>query len=238
MQDDIMNPWMVDNINAFLSYCCPECEEKCKSKENFVNHAKVKHEKFQEAVTKKKSLAASINISKETVHELNSVIKELQDILLKSKAEFNDNLDCQEDLKSDSIETIEAPEDFLLESETNIHEDQERIKSTTIKSENFNNQSTNVSEATLIEESPQNQCEICDFSFQSKSHLEYHIQLDHLENSQMTLAQAESDHDYSKWYSRLADKRWLCRKCSKLCQGFHMFEEHFHKKHEGHRVEI
>ena len=83
MQDEIMNPWMVDDLDDFLHYCCPECEEKCKSKETFVNHAKNKHEKFQEAISKKKSLADSISIHEKSGHELNSVIEELQDILLK-----------------------------------------------------------------------------------------------------------------------------------------------------------
>ena len=235
MQDETMNPWMVNNINDFLHYCCPECEEKCNSKETFVNHAKDKHEKFQAALTRKKSLADSIDIPEENGHELNSVIKELQDILLNYNGESNANIDTEKFLKNDSTEYSKAQGDFVFESEAKHHETDS--KSEHSEGKNSTDQSENVSEANL-EETPSNKCEICDFSFQSESHLEYHIQLDHLENSQMTLAQAETDHDYSKWYSRLADKRWMCRKCSKLCQGFNMFEDHFHKMHEGIAEEV
>ena len=43
--DDEFNPWSVDNLEHFLYYCCPECEEKCQVTENFVAHAITNHPK-------------------------------------------------------------------------------------------------------------------------------------------------------------------------------------------------
>jgi hypothetical protein len=33
------NPWMVSSIFDFYYFCCPECDEKSKSKQDFVKHA-------------------------------------------------------------------------------------------------------------------------------------------------------------------------------------------------------
>ena len=31
MEEDINNPWSVENIEVFHLYCCPECEQKYSS---------------------------------------------------------------------------------------------------------------------------------------------------------------------------------------------------------------
>ena len=33
------NPWMVSSIFDFRFFCCPECHEKSKTKQEFVKHA-------------------------------------------------------------------------------------------------------------------------------------------------------------------------------------------------------
>ena len=43
---DVMNnPWNVSSLEAFLHYNCPECEDKYSTKEQFVCHAMMVHEK-------------------------------------------------------------------------------------------------------------------------------------------------------------------------------------------------
>ena len=32
------NPWIIKNLEEFLYYCCPECDNKNQSKNNFINH--------------------------------------------------------------------------------------------------------------------------------------------------------------------------------------------------------
>jgi hypothetical protein len=37
------NPWMVEELEEFLYYCCPECDEKCRAKGPFLQHALCNH---------------------------------------------------------------------------------------------------------------------------------------------------------------------------------------------------
>ena len=37
------NPWLVGNINDFLYFCCPECNEKNRDRELFLKHAFDEH---------------------------------------------------------------------------------------------------------------------------------------------------------------------------------------------------
>ena len=44
------NPWFVSNLDEFLQYCCPECDDKYQSKETFVLHAFEKHAKAKDCL--------------------------------------------------------------------------------------------------------------------------------------------------------------------------------------------
>ena len=37
------NPWTVEDLDSYLFYCCPECDQKYKSKPSFINHAYSSH---------------------------------------------------------------------------------------------------------------------------------------------------------------------------------------------------
>ena len=32
------NPWSIE-LDEYLYYCCPQCDEKCKTKPQFIDHA-------------------------------------------------------------------------------------------------------------------------------------------------------------------------------------------------------
>ena len=48
------NPWDVQDLEEFLYFCCPECEEKNSSKELFVKHALDEHPKAKDKIEKLK----------------------------------------------------------------------------------------------------------------------------------------------------------------------------------------
>ena len=54
MEEDINNPWSVENIEVFHLYCCPECEQKYSS--NKIRKTQNKHlnihslSKFEQSV--------------------------------------------------------------------------------------------------------------------------------------------------------------------------------------------
>ena len=37
--DENFNPWIVNNLEEFLFFCCPECDTQSPSKALFINHA-------------------------------------------------------------------------------------------------------------------------------------------------------------------------------------------------------
>ena len=47
-EDDEINPWDVFNLEEFLYFCCPECDEKNQSKDMFIKHALNHHPKSKE----------------------------------------------------------------------------------------------------------------------------------------------------------------------------------------------
>ena len=47
------NPWVVNNLEEFLYYCCPECDEvKIQCRETFLKHALNQHPKAKEGLFK------------------------------------------------------------------------------------------------------------------------------------------------------------------------------------------
>ena len=53
---DENNPWLVNNLDDFLYYCCPECGLKDKSKEIFLQHALEAHPNAKKSLSKKTKL--------------------------------------------------------------------------------------------------------------------------------------------------------------------------------------
>ena len=49
------NPWMVEELEEFLYYCCPECDEKCRAKGPFLQHALCNHPNVRNVNTLVKS---------------------------------------------------------------------------------------------------------------------------------------------------------------------------------------
>ena len=43
VKDENSNPWSASSIYDFYYFCCPECDDKSKSKQEFVDHASSYH---------------------------------------------------------------------------------------------------------------------------------------------------------------------------------------------------
>ena len=43
IKEKIVNPWEVSSIFDFHYFCCPECDEKARYKQDFVNHVCTYH---------------------------------------------------------------------------------------------------------------------------------------------------------------------------------------------------
>ena len=97
--DTIKSPWDVDNLQEFMYYCCPECQEKTKSKDNFLQHALCQHPQSQNYLQK-----FTVNI---TFVENVMYFTELANTST-SNVEINDDLEDTEDT---------FPENYLLEQQ-------------------------------------------------------------------------------------------------------------------------
>ena len=43
VEDTLLNPWSVDNVTAFLKFCCPECDYQIPDIQMFSDHAAENH---------------------------------------------------------------------------------------------------------------------------------------------------------------------------------------------------
>ena len=50
MKNDVENPWSVNNLEEFLYFCCPECDERNQFKDQFLQHALNQHPKAKECL--------------------------------------------------------------------------------------------------------------------------------------------------------------------------------------------
>ena len=57
------NPWLVTHLEEFLYYCCPECNNRNQSKDQFLEHALIEHPHAQEYLTPFQ------NIKEEPIHQ-------------------------------------------------------------------------------------------------------------------------------------------------------------------------
>ena len=46
----LVNPWLVSCLEDFLYYCCPECDNKCHSRQMFITHAWQNHSQAKEVL--------------------------------------------------------------------------------------------------------------------------------------------------------------------------------------------
>ena len=66
------SPWSVDNLEEFIFYCCPECEEKNCDRELFLQHAFDNHPHSQEYLQ-------HFQVKEEALDENDYIVKEEED---------------------------------------------------------------------------------------------------------------------------------------------------------------
>ena len=90
------NPWLVENIEAFSFYCCPQCDFKSKDGDHFERHALESHNKAKHFFIMSKNKKSENNVKSECME-------------VETESKFQD-------------ETEEGSEDFFA-SETRVKEE-------------------------------------------------------------------------------------------------------------------
>ena len=214
MENSNENPWYVNNIDEFLKYCCPECDENYKSKEPFVLHALEKHTNAKEALELRLD-NDNVEIVCKNQNELNEIVlqnnviinnenKVKQDTVVKKEPKIYSCQFCDRTLLnySNLQEHIKLKHGDFLEFECEIcviiFKDESRFKQhMSIVHENVksNKSNTNMIEmngetkeqilTTLHEKSKINVCEVCDKSFKNIHDLQSHISEKHKDHSNL-----------------------------------------------------
>ena len=124
--DRMANPWSCQSLYDYLYFCCPECQQKCQIKQDFVNHAINDHpvslnffKKIEDSSIKDVNLPSNEEESEE-------VKQSVLDFEIKNDGElgddnianiFFDEVENDDDIKE---EELEAEDD---EIEVTIEED-------------------------------------------------------------------------------------------------------------------
>ena len=112
------NPWNVSNIETFHFYCCPECDMKCNTKDQFIDHAMEWHPKAREilhfkmiCVDNEPSVQCK---SDEEFKEVKSVFPKEEPLSdSEMKENFSDESECMEVHQCDLCDTFYASKEEL-----------------------------------------------------------------------------------------------------------------------------
>ena len=89
--EELKNPWIVENLEEFLYYCCPECDVKSKDTQSFIEHALINHAQAQHLVVVKleDETEEPLNIDGTVVHLIDATEPEpeTEDLLEPPKLE-------------------------------------------------------------------------------------------------------------------------------------------------------
>ena len=99
MEEESINPWAVGNLEEFLYFCCPECNERSQSEDSFLKHAFENH-------PKSKSCLLIFTSQSSEVFETDSLDKEMP---IKNEM-ISDEEEVQDNDETGKIETEVKPE--------------------------------------------------------------------------------------------------------------------------------
>ena len=181
------NPWLVNELEDFLYFCCPECEERHQSKEIFLEHAfnqhpkakdylrhfKIKEEQIDDLKTEDYFTNENINSSDlkypEFLNLKYEIIEEGNDHNSKISSNENDILSIQSTkITVEGENEIDKKEPKNNDKNVKKRKTKKRKKKTVKLEENF--------------DEPIN-CEICDKIYANKYSLKRHINSDHSEKN-------------------------------------------------------
>ena len=228
-----LNPWLVSNVEEFLYFCCPECEEKEKSKELFLKHALHEHPNAKDFLMNNSNInPVKVEVFKdENVNQDESTVSDVQNedcFLIKNEMIENEdedeimnlNQNYDESLKkllnplknqisvfraSDSITEERKPSKYKVDHklERNIKIDK-KIKDKIFKASIPNNGQF---------ENEKN-CELCNMNFLTPDHFRRHIKAKHM----FTVHEGQ--------------KSFSCNFCQKVFTAKRNLEHHIKHVHE------
>ena len=240
------NPWCVENLEEFLYFCCPECDERNQSKESFIEHAFEQHPNSKECLVSFQFKEEFENLNQR--QDLNS--KEIPVEIYNVKQELieDENL---EDLENGYQMFQTEPENinnFLkCEISENISNDNSHgVHVKTLHKGNTNeslfaneNEQKETTKNNIHREETKNEtCDLCGKTLKSSNHLKRHIKRVHNENSEKFTCEIcyqnfPNSHGYRRHMTSVHDIQPKCKQCNKTFKTFSSMDIHVKVIHEG-----
>ena len=214
--EDQNNPWYVKNLEEFMYYCCPECDEKKQSRDLFLKHALGQHpnskECLQEFAIKEEDFSEdNVYISETTDHSKNNSItdnaKDYLHCYIKEEDEVDEN-NYDSNTENDDLNTSEKHFKHFGNDK-----DEKDIICDSGKKDAFTD-GIKVETEKVTDKVKDKNCDQCGKSFQYPNHLEIHIKTVH-----------EGKRDYK------------CETCGKAYGRSSVLNRHIKIAHLGQKVE-
>ena len=172
MDDYEKNPWLVTTLDAFLYFCCPECETRKDSKTSFLEHALVEHPKAKSLPESIKALHYGTLKQPSIKSEINDLFEIKQEVLESNQKPYIANASFADDFpevdvsidEDDSGESIDDVDD----GNVNDNEDWD-----------CNGQNTKNDLRTKQDDNETYSCNLCSKVFDNFSRFAIHARIGH-----------------------------------------------------------
>ena len=227
-----MIPWGAENLDEFLFYCCPECDDKFKESQNFLDHAMHSHDNSNqdmETMPMENSFAMTTTpfvVSSETPLRVPGLIPETV-----KQEEFVSNDDSVDPLscEMDEVKQELQPEE-TVSGEVTCNLCNKKFKNKNLLGKHFKLAHPNKVETFA--------CEHCGGEYMSKHVLQKHIKKVHMNNSTKcdmcdfvgkNLPEINS-HKHTHRFKKLSDGSFQCYECHKIFTEAKQISQHIHLK--------
>ena len=233
------NPWNVLSLEAFHFYNCPECDDKYATREQFVGHAMIVHEKAQATlptILKNNLVISNVHsIQDKETEGCNDTEFELESSICIEKVEpmIDTELDGNDVQHESDIERVENHHDS--NNETLMIEISQQEK--TFTEEHLENCKRTVKGAFKVKRKKIYKCKECEKYFCNKQHLTQHVQRAH-EGAPFKCVQCPKTYT-SKGGLQVHIKivheglTFKCDQCSKICNSSTGLRTHIQRDHDG-----
>ena len=256
MEEDISNPWAVGNLEEFLYFCCPECDERSQSEELFLEHALENHPKSQACLL-------PFTSSTELYEDDDSYY---QDIPIKDEIVSDDeNIDLSEEKYNVEIKT-DLSTDVKQENEAEGHDslaNDKRSNQCNLCGKHFTTTKSRDRHVMVVHENPKKRspkskvdqsskpkkkkirqngpkervCDVCDAKFPSRDKLIEHKSIDHFENYPCKICgkifRTHNRLQIHKKNVHVEEKNYQCDQCEKTYKNIGALIGHKKTAHEN-----
>ena len=256
MDDESYNPWFVENLEEFLYFCCPECNERSQSEDLFLAHALENHPKSQACLlpfTSSTELYEDENYEQETPIK-SEIVSDDENVDL-SEEKCNVDVEIKSDVSSTVKQENEADSDRIANDNRSnqcntcgkhftttkslnrhvvvVHENPKKRSAKSIDDKPFNPKKKKIREKGPKERI----CDVCDAKFPTRDKLIEHKSIDHFENYPCKICgKIFGTHNRLQIHKKnvhVEEKNYQCDQCEKTYKNLGALIGHKKTAHEN-----